>query len=133
MILDVVRRKGATGTVNVTWTASGQSNKQTPFSFSPITGELMYVEGQWSASIHLKFGAMPSEMSETVLNVKISNMSGGAMLGNITSLKIVFPAKVKEKEEKSNVILEIVVPCLAALFVILLIVAACIIVRKRRR
>ena len=93
----------------------------------------MYVEGQWSASIHLNFGAMPSEMSETVLNVKISNMSGGAMLGNITSLKIVFPAKVKEKEEKSNVILEIVVPCLAALFVILVIVAACIIVRKRRR
>ena len=130
MIFDVARRKGSTGTINVTWAVTSQFN--TPFTVSPMNGELMFVEGQWSASIHLKFGAMPSDMSETVLNLKFLNMSGGAMWGNITSLKIVFPAKVRETKE-SNVILVIVVPCIAALLLVLGIIAACIIVRKRRR
>ena len=133
MILDIVRRKGSTGTINVTWSATSQPNTKIPFTLSPTTGELTFVEGQWSSSVHLKFGAMPSEMSEAVLNVKFLNMSGGAMLGNITSLKIVFPAKIKETED-SKVILYIVIPCAAfALLIILGIIVACFIVRKRRR
>jgi hypothetical protein len=76
---------------------------------------------------------MPN-MSEAVLNVKFLKMSGGAILGNVTSLKIVFPAKVKEIEDSdSNVILEIIIPCAAGVLVILVVMAACILVRKRQR
>jgi hypothetical protein len=133
MIFDVVRRKGSTGTINVTWIATSQSNAKIPFTVSPTSGELMFIEGQWNSSIHLKFGSMPSEMSEAVLNLKFLKMSGGAMLGNVTSLKVVFPAKVK-KTEDSKVILKIIVPvCVAGVLVILGIIAACIFVRKRRR
>jgi hypothetical protein len=134
MILDVVRRKGSSGTINVTWVATSQSNAEIPFTVSPMFSELTFIEGQWNSSIHLKFGAM-SDMSEAVLNVKILNMSGGARLGNVDSLKIVFPAKVKEIEESdSDVNLEIIVPCsVAGVLVILGVMAACIFFRKRRR
>ncbi len=133
MILDVVRRKGSTGTVNVTWIVTSQSNAKIPFTVSQMTDELKFIEGQWNASIHLEFGSMPSNMSEAVLNVKFVNASGGAMIGNLTSLKIVFPAKNKETKD-SNVILHIVAPCLAgALVIILGVIVAFIFVRKRRR
>jgi hypothetical protein len=133
MILDVVRRKGSSGTINVTWVATSQSNTEMPFAVSPMFSELTFIEGQWNSSIHLKFGAMPN-MSEAVLNVKFLKMSGGAILGNVTSLKIVFPAKVKEIEDSdSNVILEIIIPCAAGVLVILVVMAACILVRKRQR
>lgn len=132
IIFDVVRRKGSTGTINVTWSATCQSNTKVPFTISPLTGELVFVEGQWNSSIHLKLGAMPSAMSETVLNVEFLNMSGGAMLGNTTSLKVVFPAKVQEAKD-NKVILEIVVPCIAAVLVILGVIVACVVIRKRGR
>ena len=132
-----MRRKGSTGTINVTWSATCQSNAthlrlKTPFTVSPVTGELMFIEGQWNSSIHLRLGAMPSAMSETVLNVEFLNTSGGAMLGNTTSLKVVFPAKVQETKD-NKVILEIVVPCIAAALVIVGIIVACVVIRKRRR
>ena len=132
IIFDVLRRKGSTGTINVTWSATCQSNAKTPFTVSPVTGELMFIEGQWNSSIHLRLGAMPSAMNETVLNVEFLNMSGGAMLGNTTSLKVVFPAKVQETKD-NKVILEIVVPCIAAALVIVGIIVACVVIRKRRR
>ena len=132
IIFDVVRRKGSTGTINVTWSATFQSNAKTPFTVSPVTGKLMFIEGQWNSSFHLRLDAMPSAMSETVLNVEFLNMSGGAMLGNTTSLKVVFPAKVQETKD-NKVILEIVVPCIAAALVILGIIVACLVIRKRRR
>lgn len=127
-----MRRKGSTGTINVTWSATCQSNAKTPFTVSPVSGELVFIEGQWNSSIYLKLGSIPSAMSETVLNVEFLNMSGGAMLGNTTSLQVVFPAKVEETKD-NNVNLEIVVPCTAAAFVILGVIVACVIIRKRRR
>ena len=127
-----MRRKGSTGTINVTWSATCESSAKTPFTVSPVSGELVFIEGQWNSSIHLKLGAIPSAMSETVLKVEFLNMSGGAMLGNTTSLQVVFPAKVEETKD-NNVILEIVVPCTAAALVILGIIVACVIIRKRRR
>ena len=128
----MVRRKGSTGTINVTWSATCKSNAKTPFTVSPVSGELVFIEGQWNSSIHLKIGAIPSAMSETVLNVEFLIMSGGAMLGNTTSLQVVFPARVEETKD-NNVILEIVVPCTAAALVILGLIVACVIIRKRRR
>lgn len=132
MIFDVVRRKGSTGIVNVTWVASGKSNTGISFTVSPLTGGLRFIEGQWNSSIHLKFGTIPSSMNEEVLNLKFLNMSGGAMLGNFTSLDIVFPAKIV-KTKDSQVIWKIVVPCVVGALLILAITASIIIVRKRGR
>ena len=134
MILDVVRRMGSTGTVNVTWAITSQSNIKFPFNVYPMTDELMFIEGQWNSSIRLNFGGMPSNMSEAVLNVQFLNASGGAMLGNITSLKIVFPAKPGEAETSGMTTL-IVVLCtvVGVVLIILVIIVARKIVRSRRR
>ena len=135
MILDVVRRMGSTGTVNVTWVVTSQSSAEIPFNVFPLTDELRFIEGQWNSSIQLQFGGIPSNMSGAVLDVRFLNTSGGAMLGNVTSLKIVFPALAKRKEAgDSNIILKIVLPCtVVGVLLILVIIVVRIFVRKRRR
>jgi hypothetical protein len=137
MILDVVRRMGSTGTVNVTWVVTCQSSAEIPFNVFPLTDELRFIEGQWNSSIQLQFGGIPSNMSGAVLDVRFLNTSGGAMLGNVTSLKIVFPALAKRKEAgDSNIILKIVLPCTVVgvlVMILLAIIVARIFVRKRRR
>ena len=55
---------------------------------------------------------MPSRMSEVSLVVKFLKVTGGAMLGNFSSVKIVFPAKVYNEEE-SNFIFTILVSSIA--------------------
>ena len=132
LILDIIRRKGSTGVVNVTWAASSESNKKLPFTVSPSSGMLTFEEGQWNSTIDLTFTDMPSEMKEAVLKVEFLNTSGGAMLGNITSLNIVFPEKIKDTDDNKH-IWYIIVPCVVGALLILGVIAACIIVKKRRR
>ena len=134
MILHVVRRKGSTGSIVVTWVVTSQSSGTIPFSVSPIGGQLSFLEGQWNSSIHLKFGGFPSKMSEVVLSAEFLNVSGGAMLGNLRRVEIVFSAKLHEEPEDSNLLLEMIVPSvLGGVFVIIVIIAAVIFVRRWRR
>ncbi|XP_028399178.1 uncharacterized protein LOC114522645 isoform X2 [Dendronephthya gigantea] len=132
--LNIVRRKGSTGSINVTWIVTSPSGGDIPFSVSPIGGQLTFLESQWNSSIHLKFGGFPTKMSEVVLSVELLNVSGGAMLGNSRRVQIVFPAKLdREGPEDSNFVLEIVVPCVVGgVFAIIIIIAAVYFVRKRR-
>ena len=135
MILRIVRRKGSTGSIKVTWIVTSQSGGSIPFSVSPIGGQLSLLESQWNSSIHLKFGGFPSKMSEVVLSVEFLNVSGGAMLGNLRRVRIVFPAKLGEEDAKdSNFMLEMVVPSVVGgVFAIIVIIAAVIFVQRRRR
>ena len=135
MILHIIRRKGSTGTINVTWVVTGQTGGSIPFRISPMGGQLSLSEGQWNTSIHLKFGGFPSKMSEVVLPVQFLNVSGGAMLGNLRRVRIVFSAKLGPEELKdSNFMLTTVLPSVVGVvFAIIVIIAAVIFVRKRRR
>lgn len=131
IIFDVARRKGSTGNVTVTWSVSSHMGARIPFSISPSSGVLKFAEGQWNSSVELNFGSMPSHMSEVVVILELLNISGGAMFGNLTSLRIIFPRKIKKSDDKTW---KILVPVVASsFFIFLLFVIIVFLVFKHRR
>lgn len=92
--LDVVRRKGSSGTVSVTWAVF--LDLQTPISFVgfPLWGKIEFTEGQWNSTIQLRFPFVPSINKEIVMSVELVDISEGALLGNFTSVAVVFPPAI---------------------------------------
>ena len=139
MVLDVVRYKGSTGAVKLTWGVTNEPNTPVSLNVSDMFGQLEFSEGQWNSSIHLRFPVVPLTDQEVGISVKLLNASGGAMLGNFTSVKVVFPPNVTDSEVVKNsnqtgVNLEILLPCLAgALLIIGLIVAAFCFSKNRKK
>jgi hypothetical protein len=143
MLLDVARYKGSTGAIKLTWGVNIEPNAPASFVVSPMSGEVEFSEGQWNSSIHLRFPFIPDTDQEIGIFVKLLNVSGGAMLGNFTSVKITFPSNVGDDEvttpvkdnnnsNKSDVILKILLPCLSGALLLIGIIAAIIVLCRGR-
>ena len=116
MILVVSRHKGSTGVVKLTWGVSIEPNAPAAFIVSPMSGVLEFSEGQWNSSFHLKFPFLPSTDKKIEIFVQLLNVSGGAILGNFTTVKITFPRDVvnapveNNNSNKNDVIVNVVLP-----------------------
>ncbi len=132
MLLDVARYKGSTGAVKLTWGVTMEPNTPASFIVSPVFGQLEFAEGQWNSSIHLRFPSIPARAQEIGIFVKLFNASGGAMLGNFSSVKIIFPP-INDTIVVKDIGKEILLPCLGgALLIIGLIAVICFSKRRRR-
>ena len=137
ILLDVIRRKGSTGKINVTWAITIHPNVPVSFIVSPQFGLLHFAEGQWNSSIRLIFSSIPVTIQDAVIFVKLLNVSGGAMLGNIRNLKIIFPfndtdpSKVYRRDDIN--LIEILLPCLAGALLVFGLTALIIFIRKPRQ
>ena len=89
--LGVSRHKGSTGFVKVTWDVSIEPNAPASFIVSPMVGVLEFRDGQWNSSFYLQFPFRLAIDKKVEIFVKLLNVSGGAMLGNFTTVKITFP------------------------------------------
>ena len=96
MLFDVVRYKGSTGEINLTWAVTIEPGTPNSFAVTPKTGELRFIEGQWNSSIQLRFPFIPDTKQEIRVFVRLVNLSDGAMLGNFTAVKITFPSNVRD-------------------------------------
>ena len=135
MLLGVSRHKGSTGVVKLTWGVTIETNASASFIISPMAGVLEFNESQWNSSIHLQFPPIHDPHQQIDIFVKLLNVSGGAMLGNFTTVKITLPWNVSDSEEnnstKTDVSLKILLPCLTgALLIIGIIILMC---KSRRR
>ena len=131
IIFNLVRRKGSTGTVQVTWTVTIQSNSS--LIISPMSGQQEFSEGQWNSSFTLQFLAMPEDDPESTVLIRLVNVSAGATLGNFNVVEIVnIPLSIPRTASSSNLskILWISLPIVSVLSIIL--VAICIVRRCRR-
>ena len=98
MLLNVIRYKGSTGAIKLTWGVTIQPNTSLSFQVKPKSGQLEFGEGQWNSSIYLDFPIIPTTHQQIDVFVKLLNVSGGAMLGSFTTVKITFPPNVTESE-----------------------------------
>ena len=141
MLLDVARHKGSTGTVQLTWGVTIEPNAPPSFIASPMSGVLEFNEGQWNSSIHLGFPFIPDNNQKIEIFVKLLNVSGGAMLGNFTTVNVTFPPNVgnsevitkpvkKNKSKETDVILKILLPSLSGALLIIGIIAVVIFICK---
>lgn len=142
MLLDVARHKGSTGIVQLTWGVTIEPNAPASFIVSPMSGVVEFNEGQWNSSIHLGFPFIPDSDQKIEIFVKLLNVSGGAMLGNFTTVKVTFPPNVgnsevintkpvkNSKSDKTDVILKILLPSLSGALLIIGITAAIIFICK---
>lgn len=138
MLLGVSRHKGCTGVVKLTWGVSIKPNAPTSFIVSPMFGVLEFSDGQWNSSFHLKFPFLPATNENIEIFVKLLNVSGGAMLGNFTAVKITFPPnKVNlpvENNSNKNFTLKIVLPYLgSALLIIGMVIVVAFLCRRHRK
>ncbi len=139
MLLDVARYKGSTGAVKLTWGVTMEPNTPASFIVSPVFGQLEFAEGQWNSSIHLRFPSIPALAQKIGIFVKLFNASGGAMLGNFSSVKIIFPPNindskvVKDNGNKTGVNLEILLPCLGGALLIIGLIAVICLSKGRKR
>lgn len=140
MILVVSRHKGSTGVVKLTWGVSIEPNAPAAFIVSPMSGVLEFSEGQWNSSFHLKFPSLPSTDKKIEIFVQLLNVSGGAILGNFTTVKITFPRGVvnapveNNNSNKNDVIVKIVLPYSGgALAVIGIVIAIAFFYRRHRK
>lgn len=136
MLLDVTRHKGSTGVVTITWGITLEPHTPVSFAVSPMSGTLEFDEGEWNSSIHLGFPFVPDSDQKIEIFVKLLNVSDGAMLGNFTTVRVIFPPNVgnsevsepdeDEESNKTDVIVKIVLPSLSGAFFIIGITAAII-------
>ena len=140
MIFVVSRHRGSTGVVKLTWGVLIEPNAPAAFIVSPMSGVLEFSEGQWNSSFHLKFPFLSSTDKKIEIFVQLLNVSGGAILGNFTTVKITFPhdvvnAPVKNNNSnKNDVIVKIVLPYSgSALAVIGIVIAIAFFYRHRKR
>ena len=144
MLLDIARYKGSTDVIKITWGVTIEPNTPDSFVVSPMFGEVEFGEGQWNSSIHLRFPFIPDTDQEIGIFVKLLNVSGGAMLGNFTSVKITFPSNVgddevttlvkdKNNSNRSDVVLKILLPCLSGALLIIGMIAASIFLCKGQK
>jgi hypothetical protein len=117
IFLDVARYKGSTGSIQLAWGVTITPNTPVSFIASPISGHLEFSEGQWNSSIHLRFVFIPVTDQEIEILVKLHNASEGATLGELTDVKITFPAKADNKSV-AGLVLKILLPCLALLIIV---------------
>ena len=98
-----------------------------------MSGLLKFLEGQWNSSIRLQLVSVPQNGEGMTMHVSFNNMSGGAMFGNFTSVKIVFPSEVENIKE-SNFVLKIVLPAVigAIVLVVIVLVVIYLVIRHRR-
>lgn len=122
MLLNVARHKGSTGVIKLTWDATIKPHAPASIIVFPMYGVLEFKEGQWNSSIHLQFSFIPDVNQEIEVFVKLVNVSGGAMLGNFTTVKVIFPFKEINKTE----FLKILLLCLSGALLIIGITAAII-------
>lgn len=102
MLFVVSRYKGSTGAINVTWGITVEARAPMSFVVSPLFGELEFHEGQWNSSFHLRFLSIPLVDHKYGIFVKLLNVSGSALLGNFTSVKISFPSKFSDTNDTST-------------------------------
>ena len=142
MLLNVVRYKGSTGNVNLTWGVIIGPNTRASFNVSPVAGQLEFIEGQWNSSIHLMFHSILDTDKELEISVKLLNVSGGGMLGNVTTVKITSNSSVEDNEvtrpkedddEKSRFILIVVLPCVIGGLLIIGVIATAIYRRRSKK
>ena len=144
MLLDVTRYKGSTGAIKLAWGVTTELNTPSSFVVTPTSGEVEFSEGQWNSSIHLRFPFIPETEQEIGIFAKLLSVSDGAMLGNFTSVKIIFPPNVGDSEvtipvqednsgRESNVILKILLPCLSGALLIVGTAGSMICLCKGRR
>jgi hypothetical protein len=143
MVLNVARYKGSTDGIILTWAVTIEPNAPASFTVSPTFGELEFSEGQWNSSIRLWFPFVPETNQEIRIFVKLLNVSGGAMLGNFTRVKITFTPTVGQSEvktplesnssNKTDLILKILLPCLGSISLIIGIMATIYLCRGWKR
>lgn len=131
IIFDVVRRKGSTGTIQAIWDVTFQSAKQTSLVVSPMSGQLKFLEGQWNSSFHLQLVSVPQNGEGATMHVSFNNMSGGAMFGNFTSVKIVFPSVENTKE--SNFVLIVLSAVIGAIVLVVIVLVVIYLVIRHQR
>ena len=139
MLLGVSRHKGCTGVVKLTWGVSIKPNAPTSFIVSPMFGVLEFSEGQWNSSFHLKFPFLPATNENIEIFVKLLNVSGGAILGNFTTVKITFPSNkvnlpVENNISDKNFTLKIVLSYSgSALLIIGLVIVVALLCRRHKK
>ena len=132
IILDVVRRKGSTGTIQVSWEVIIQTTSPGSLVVTPMSGELKFLEGQWDSSIYLQFPVIPRDGQGATTYVTFDKISGGAMLGNFSDVKILFTSEVPSTEDHNSV-LKIILPTVAGVLVLIVIILIVVFVVNRRR
>ena len=152
MLLNVARYKGSTGVVNLSWAVTNGPNTPASFTVAPVSGQLEFIESQWNSSIRLEFHSIPDTDQQFEISVMLLNVSGGGRLGNVTTVKIVFPSNVgddelhpkvedgevttpieKDDSNMTDIMLIIVLPCVSGALLIIGITAATIFLCKRTR
>ncbi|CAB4011511.1 Hypothetical predicted protein [Paramuricea clavata] len=143
MVLNIARYKGSTDPIILTWAVTIEPNAPPSFTVSPMFGELEFSEGQWNSSIHLWFPVVPETNQEIRIFVKLLNVSGGAMLGKFTRVKITFTPTVGQSEvktplennssNKTDLLLKILLPCLSSISLIIGIMATIYLCRGWKR
>ena len=103
MLFNVARYKGSTGAVNLSWAVTIGQNTSASFNVSPMSGQLKFLESQWNSSIHLQFHSIPETDQQIEICVTLLNITGGGMLGNVTTLKIVFLSKDDDDELRPKI------------------------------
>lgn len=143
MLFDVARRKGSSGNITATWAVIVESKEPMPVIILPMFGQLDFVEGQWNSSIHLQIVSIPVIKEDIIILVKFLNVSGGAMFGNFSCLKVIFPGREinddvtfplnDHQSNESYVTLEIILPSvIGALLIIGIIIGGIVYIWKRR-
>ena len=137
MLFDVYRYKGSTGAIKVTWGVTIEARAPVSFVVTPLFGELEFDEGQWNSSFHLRFPSIPLTDQKYGIFVKLLNVSGSAVLGNFTTVKISFPSKTSDTNDKTknsktnNILFTIVLPCLGGILLVIAIGVIVFVCRKR--
>ena len=152
MLFSVARYKGSTGAVNLSWAVTIGPNTPPSFTVSPLFGQLKFIESQWNSSIHLQLHSIPKIDQQIEISVTLLNITGGGMLGNVTTLKVVFLSnndsdelgpEVKDDKaanpaedndsSKTDVFLTIILLCVSGAVLIVGIAATTIFLRRRSR
>ena len=129
IILNIIRRKGSTGNIQVFWDV--KVDPKGSLIVQPWAGDFNMTEAQWNTSIHLKLTSLPEKAATAF--VELTNVLGGATLGNFSTVKIVFPSRILAK--KKNNFLIIILPTVGAglfLVILLLIITCCIVIRRKK-
>ena len=132
---NLARRKGSNGNVTVHWAVNIQSGNRDSVRINPMTGEAEFMESQWNSRINIEIVLLLEDRNELTVNVSLVNVTGGASLGNFTSMKITNFPKLSdgELEPSRNPLVNTSVIMAVTLILIALAIAATVFVCYRRR
>jgi len=97
----VRRSKGSQGNITVEWSVYRNSSSDSLHQIQPKSGSVSLMDGQWKESFTLNVDN-EIETSESVIWVKLENLTGGALLGSTdkTTAKILIVSNLKVQHNK---------------------------------